>query len=586
MSRNVVPQWVTQSFVRSAIAVGATSPRDDIERVCYHLIELWSSPGRTYHDTQHLFDHLARIDALAAEAHDADVVRLAAWGHGLVFSTDGQAIYTRNGGEDRGASAALAAKHFLDLGIPPQTVEAIRELIGHMRRHPLPLPESGIYEAEDMDLLVLTDAHLGSLASQPQKYKKYMEKVREEYAHIPDIHFLEARLEVVTRLLDRRRIYTTPLAAQWEDSARQNLQLERQRLLAKLEKVNTGLIPVIRVDDNGNPIPPVTLSESVATATALTEPTSPTPTSAEPTGPTVPFGACAEEVEVPASGIDEPAAGGVVAGGDATSGVVAGEAAVDRAVDAGSRETPVAAEGGSGLAPAGASASVPAPAAPATATDPAHTGDTSSLEDKPLAPNPEQAQPSTSTDPDGPLEAGPDGIEPRTSLTEPPTSELAWIKEDAASGDSAVSGDEPGSAAHHGEPPAEPDVSSTEPTVSSAGQAVPPAEPTRTSEAGNDAENNAEALESPDEPGDVTAEPRATTPGAAPSQTVHQGSSLEEVSEDLEPGSPRRALTAEEVKQARRDEIARATREKIERAKDKDAERRDFGGEFPRSLVE
>ncbi|QOR45426.1 hypothetical protein [Trueperella pecoris] len=565
MSRNVVPQWVTQSFVRSAIAVGATSPRDDIERVCYHLIELWSSPGRTYHDTQHLFDHLARIDALAAEAHDADVVRLAAWGHGLVFSTDGQALYTRNGGEDRGASAALAAKHFLDLGIPPQTVEAIRELIGHMRRHPLPMPESGMYEAEDMDLLVLTDAHLGALACQPQKYKKYMEKIRQEYAHIPDIHFLEARLEVVTRLLDRRRIYTTPLAAQWEDSARQNLQLERQRLLAKLEKVNTGLIPVIRVDDNGNPIPPVTLSESVASATALTEPTSPTPTSAEPTGPTVPFGACAAEVEVPASGIGEPAAGGVIAG----------EADVDRAVDAGSRETPVAAVGGPGLAPAGASASVPAPAAPATATDPARTSDASSLEDKPLPPDPEQAQPSTSTDPDGPLEAGPDGVEPRTSLTESPTSELAWIKEDAASGDFAVSGDKPGSSGQHDEPPAEPAVSSAE-------QAEPPAAPTPASEA----ENNAEALESPDEPGDVTAEPRAATPGAAPSQTVHQGSSLEEASEDLEPGSPRRALTAEEVKQARRDEIARATREKIERAKDKDTERRDFGGEFPRSLVE
>ncbi|MEW6959874.1 HD domain-containing protein [Trueperella pyogenes] len=236
MSRTDVPQWVTQSFVRSVSAVGATASREEIERICCHLIELWSSPGRSFHNTTHLFDLLGHIDTLAAEAHNVDVVRLAAWGHGLVFSTDGQAIYTRNGGEDRGASAALIRKYLLELAVPEDTVEEIRQLIVHMRKHPLPTPESGIYEPADMNLLVLTDAHLGALANQPQKYKTYMEKVREEYAHVPHTQYLQARLEVVTRLLGRRRIYTTPLAAQWEEAARQNLQLEQQRLLAELEK--------------------------------------------------------------------------------------------------------------------------------------------------------------------------------------------------------------------------------------------------------------------------------------------------------------------------------------------------------------
>lgn len=251
MSCTDVPQWVTQSFMRSALAVGSTAPRETIDRVCCLLIELWSSPGRHFHGTSHLYDLLARVDALAVEAQDADVVRLAAWGHGLVFSTDGQALYTRNGGEDRGASAALMAKYLDELGVPGDTVEEIRQLILHMRKHPLPVPESGIFDSHDMDLLVLTDAHLGFLANQPQKYKTYMEKVREEYAHIPELHFLEARLEVVTRLLDRRRIFSTPLATQWEQSARQNLELERQRLIVKLQKT-TGSIPVIKAELGGN----------------------------------------------------------------------------------------------------------------------------------------------------------------------------------------------------------------------------------------------------------------------------------------------------------------------------------------------
>ncbi|MDP9831615.1 HD domain-containing protein [Trueperella abortisuis] len=234
--------------MRSALAVGSTASREAINRVCCLLIELWSSPGRHFHGTAHLYDLLARIDSLAVEAQNADVVRLAAWGHGLVFSTDGQAIYTRNGGEDRGASAALMAKYLDELGVPADTVEEIRQLILHMRKHPV--SESGMFESHDMDLLVLTDAHLGFLANQPQKYKTYMEKVRAEYAHIPELRFLEGRLEVVTRLLGRRRIFATPLATQWEDSARQNLELERQRLLVKLQRT-TGTIPAIKAELGG-----------------------------------------------------------------------------------------------------------------------------------------------------------------------------------------------------------------------------------------------------------------------------------------------------------------------------------------------
>lgn len=253
MSCTDVPQWVTQSFMRSALAVGSTASREAINRVCRLLIELWSSPGRHFHGTAHLYDLLAHIDALAVEAQNADVVRLAAWGHGLVFSTDGQALYTRNGGEDRGASAALMAKYLDELDVPADTVEEIRQLILHMRKHPV--SESGMFEPDDMDLLVLTDAHLGFLANQPQKYKTYMEKVRAEYAHIPELRFLEGRLEVVTRLLGRRHIFSTPLAAPWEDSARQNLELERQRLLLKLQRT-TGTIPVIKAELGGGGVAP------------------------------------------------------------------------------------------------------------------------------------------------------------------------------------------------------------------------------------------------------------------------------------------------------------------------------------------
>lgn len=235
MSRIEVPAWVTQSFVRSASAVGATSSRAQIEQACAEFIELWSTPERRFHDTRHLFDLLTRVDRLAPEAHNADVVRLAAWGHGCMFSTRDQVAYTRNGGEDRAESARVSSEIFRGLGIPDAVVEQVSNLIAGMRQHAVPVQDNGVFEAEDMDLHVLADAHLGFLANQPQKYRTYMATVREEYAHIPARDFVAARLEIVTRLLQRKRLFATPLAADWEDAARQNLESEKARLTAELK---------------------------------------------------------------------------------------------------------------------------------------------------------------------------------------------------------------------------------------------------------------------------------------------------------------------------------------------------------------
>ncbi len=237
MSRIEVPAWVTQAFVRSTTAVGASASRDEIEQVCEEFIDLWSTPTRHFHTTRHLFDLLTRIDRLASEAQDVELVRLAAWGHGCIFSTHDQVAYTRNGGEDREASARVSGELFRSLGISDEVAREIAGLILGMRRHPLPVPESGVLEAEDMDLLVLADAHLGFLANQPQKYRAYMADLREEYAHIPEWDFVQARLEIVTRLLQRRHLFLTPLAKDWEDAARQNLESEKARLWAELAKL-------------------------------------------------------------------------------------------------------------------------------------------------------------------------------------------------------------------------------------------------------------------------------------------------------------------------------------------------------------
>lgn len=249
MLGNEIPQWVSHAFIRSAQAVGATADREVLNDACASLVERWSEPSRHFHNQRHLYDMLARIDTLAPETQHPDLVRLAAWGHGIVFSTSDQAVYSKHGGEDEAASAELIGEIYSSLGISDADIEVIQKLISSLRRrhhidHTLGSSDdpahTAVFEAIDMDRLALCDAHLGTLAGEPQRYKKYLADVREEYSHIPEEHWLQSRREIVTRLLARKKIYLSPLAAQWEPNARQNLQAELERLNAKIADSAVG----------------------------------------------------------------------------------------------------------------------------------------------------------------------------------------------------------------------------------------------------------------------------------------------------------------------------------------------------------
>ena len=211
------PQWLLPAYVRSVRALGAS------------LIEMWSSPDRHFHNLKHAINMLARVDELADESHDPDMIRMATWYHGCVFSSASEQTCRRNGGEDEVASAAYAAGDLHGLGLPDATVDRICALILNLKHHSLP--------HNDIDALALNDADLGTLAVEPQQYKRYRRMVREEYAHIPVEDYLRARLTIITRLLDREMLFSSPLGQRWERPARQNLQAEKQRLTDELARL-------------------------------------------------------------------------------------------------------------------------------------------------------------------------------------------------------------------------------------------------------------------------------------------------------------------------------------------------------------
>jgi len=184
-------------------------------------------------------DIAASVETLTPQMHRPELVRLAAWYHGVVFSTEAKDTYTRNGGEDEAASAEVAYEDLLRLGVPEDNARRVAELVRGVRSKCDPRSsDTAKLDAIDIDLLALRDAHMGTLAVEPQRYKKYIERVRKEYSHIPTVLFLRGRQEIIRHLLGRPALFITPLARQWEETTRENLQAESQRIAAKLEAMS------------------------------------------------------------------------------------------------------------------------------------------------------------------------------------------------------------------------------------------------------------------------------------------------------------------------------------------------------------
>ncbi len=216
------PQWLLSAFVRCTIGAGATAPVEQIRAVGTDLVDRWSAPGRSFHNLKHLLDVLARVDELAEETHEPELVRLAAWYHGAVFDAAELAAYANRGGEDEVASARLARDQLLGLGVPAERAERVHDLVIALVRHS-PDPS-------DFDCAVLCDADLAMLAAEPQRYKAYLHDLRNEYAHVPVEDYLRARQRILGKLLARPSLFVSPLGAAWEEPARQNLTAELQRL--------------------------------------------------------------------------------------------------------------------------------------------------------------------------------------------------------------------------------------------------------------------------------------------------------------------------------------------------------------------
>jgi len=232
MGAHDAPQWLIAAWQRSVAGAGATADPGAIRATGESLLDRWSHPDRHFHNLRHLAEVLARVDELASETHEPELVRLAAWYHGAIFSSTEKDTYANRGGEDEQASAALAREELSALGLPAPSVDRVAILVTALTRHQ-PRPD-------DFDCAVLCDADLAMLAGDPQRYKTYLTEIRAEYAHLPVEAFVRARIAILHKLDQRQTLFASPLGAAWEEPARQNLGAELHRLEKELAAIEAA----------------------------------------------------------------------------------------------------------------------------------------------------------------------------------------------------------------------------------------------------------------------------------------------------------------------------------------------------------
>jgi predicted metal-dependent HD superfamily phosphohydrolase len=196
---------------------------DELRHRWNHLLQAWSVDqalaarafgevcksygelGRYYHILDHIRQMLNCVDSIGSHACNLNAVRLATWLHDV--------IYDSRASDNEERSADYARRLCQNLSIPDGDQVAL--LILKTKSH-----EAG----DDPDAQVLLDADLSILGASEPAYRIYAEKIRQEYAWVPEPEYRSGRRQVLTKFLMRPRIFH--FLTHLEEPARHNITAE------------------------------------------------------------------------------------------------------------------------------------------------------------------------------------------------------------------------------------------------------------------------------------------------------------------------------------------------------------------------
>ena len=180
----------------------------------------WSEPHRYHHDQRHLRECLALWTSWRDQSRYPGEVALALWFHDAVHDPrDTEA------GSNELNSAAWAGRSLIRAGLASDVAQRVHDLV-MATQHDAPAALSS-----GADARLLVDIDLSILGSPPERFERYDQDVRKEYAWVPGFRYRDQRAQVLQSFLDRPRLYHGEHAvALLEAQARVNLVAALSRL--------------------------------------------------------------------------------------------------------------------------------------------------------------------------------------------------------------------------------------------------------------------------------------------------------------------------------------------------------------------
>ena len=171
----------------------------------------YREPHRTYHNLHHIEECLRLLDKHRPLAANADGIEMAIWFHDVVYDPE-----SKSNEED---SARRAAEF---LGQRSTLSEVVKLILAtkHSEEPHLPADES-----------LIRDIDLSILGADALAYERYATRIRQEYRHVPDDAYAAGRAAILSKFLERPRIFMNPAFSETrEEPARKNMAAEIQRL--------------------------------------------------------------------------------------------------------------------------------------------------------------------------------------------------------------------------------------------------------------------------------------------------------------------------------------------------------------------
>jgi len=140
-------------------------------------------------------------------ARQPDEVEAALWFH--------DAIYRPRDRNNEQESASLASRLLTSAGARGEVVSRVADLVLATRHDILPT---------DPDAQLLCDVDLSILGREPDRFARFEQQIRREYAWVPESLYRSTRAEVLAGFLARPAVYQTEFfRKRYELTARSNL---------------------------------------------------------------------------------------------------------------------------------------------------------------------------------------------------------------------------------------------------------------------------------------------------------------------------------------------------------------------------